>query len=229
MLRIGLIGKRFGRWTVSAYAGNRHWACVCDCGTRAIVDGNSLRRGNTKSCGCWQLIDLTGKRFGRWVVAAYAGNKKWSFVCDCGARRVVRGKILRKGETKSCGCLSKELAKARATKHGMTGTPEYNSWTSMKQRCLNPCATGFKNYGGRGISICERWANSFEEFFADVETRPPGCSLDRKNNDGNYTPDNYRWADAKQQIQNRRPQRRRAAMKRRQVEPLPPPLDDPPF
>jgi hypothetical protein len=96
------------------------------------------------------------------------------------------------------------------------------------RRCLNPRATGFKNYGGRGITPREDWL-LFVPYFADTGTRPPGCSLDRTDPNGNYTPGNWGWADAKQQARNRRPRRARAAVKRRQVEPLPPPLDDPPF
>jgi hypothetical protein len=107
--RIDLIGRRFGRWVVIAYAGDRKWSCVCDCGARVDVAGWSLRKGDSKSCGCRpKWIDLTGKRLGRLLVTAYAGNKKWSCVCDCGARVVVRGSRLRESITKSCGCLTRE-------------------------------------------------------------------------------------------------------------------------
>jgi hypothetical protein len=109
----------------------------------------------------------------------------------------------------------------------MCGTPEYNSWQSMKQRCLYPCVNGFENYGGQGVMFCEEW-RSFLAWFADMGSRPPGCSLDRIDPNGNYEPSNCRWADAKQQRQNQRPRPASAAVKRRQVEPLPP-LDDPPF
>jgi hypothetical protein len=229
--RNNLTGKRFGRWVVTAYAGRSRWACICDCGTRAIVNGYDLRRGKTKSCGCCPhnlpRIDLTGKRFGRWRVIAYAGNSNWSCVCDCDdARVVVDGNMLRRGESKSCGCLRKELAKARATKHGLSGTPEYSSWAAMMNRCYNPRHRSYENYGGRGILVSKDW-HTVPAFFADVAPRLPGTSLDRKDVNGHYAPDNWRWADAKTQIQNRRPKSARAAVKRCQVEP--PPLDDPPF
>jgi hypothetical protein len=173
-------------------------------------------------------IELTGKRFGRLIVRAYAGDRKWSCVCDCDAHHDARGSDLRKGRIKSCGCLRRELNKTRAIKHGMCGTPEYSSWTSMKQRCLYTCVNGFENYGGRGVTFCEEW-RSFLAFFADMGERPPGCSLDRIDPNGNYEPGNCRWATALQQTHNRRPRRPNAAVKRRQPEPSILPLSDPPF
>jgi hypothetical protein len=220
---IDLTGKRFGHWVVRAYAGRAHWSCLCDCGALVDVRGTSLREGRSKSCGCRLLIDLTGKRFGRWTVVAYARGQKWHCVCDCGTRRVVRGQCLRTGESRSCGCLHKELVKARHTKHGMCGSREYHSWQSMKARCLNPNNPNYEKYGGRGIRPCEEWL-PFVPFFADMETRPPGCSLDRIDVNGNYEPSNCRWADAKQQARNQRPRRARTVKRRK-----PPPLDDPPF
>jgi hypothetical protein len=228
---INLSGGRFGRLVVISYARDQKWHCVCDCGAHTVVLGQSLRRGMTKSCGCgmgWRRIDLRGRTFGRWRVLSYAGRYRWSCVCSCGTRRVVDGSNLRRGQSKSCSCRQRELTKARATTHGMTKAREYISWQHMKARCFDPQHHAYDNYGGRGITVYERWANSFEEFFADTGTRPAGCSLDRIDNDGNYEPGNVRWATAKQQIQNqRRP--RAAVLKRRQVEPLPPPLDLPPF
>jgi hypothetical protein len=118
------------------------------------------------------------------------------------------------------------LSKARATKHGMSGSREYRSWEGMKQRCFNPRAANYENYGDQGITVCEEWL-SFEAFYADMGPCPPGYSLDRIDPNGNYEPGNCQWADAKQQRQNQRPRRASATVKRRQAEP--PPLDDPPF
>jgi hypothetical protein len=92
----------------------------------------------------------------------------------------------------------------RNSKHGMTGTPEYHSWVGMIQRCHNPKATGYHNYGARGISVCERWRNSFSSFHDDMGPRPPGTSLDRINNNGNYEPGNCRWTTASEQKRNSR-------------------------
>jgi hypothetical protein len=171
-------------------------------------------------------IDLTGRRFGRWTVGAYVGGGKlcaWACICDCGKRVAVRGAELRGGRSKSCGCLHRELTKSRATKHGMCGTPEYNSWAAMMARCYNPQHAAYENYGGRGISVHEDW-HEILSWVADVQTRPPGCSLDRIDVNGDYEPGNVRWADAKQQVQNRRPPRKR------KLKPAqPPPLNDPPF
>jgi hypothetical protein len=151
-----------------------------------------------------KLIDLTGKQFGRLVVTAYAERKRWSCICDCSARVVVHGRHLRGGATKSCGCLTREAN----TKHGMCGSREYHSWKSMKQRCLNPRHPRYKDYGGRGIGFCEEWS-SFVPFFAAMGECPPGRSLDRIDNDGDYTPSNCRWATPFEQVHNRRPSKRK--------------------
>lgn len=151
------------------------------------------------------VTDLTGQRFHRLVVlgfaeqsakAAKAHDSFWRVRCDCGVEKIVGRNKLRAGKTKSCGCLRKP--------HGMFGTPEYKAWVSMIQRCTNPKARGYERYGGRGISVCSRWSESFEVFFKDMGRRPtPGHSLDRfPKPDGNYEPGNVRWATAKEQARN---------------------------
>ena len=165
-----------------------------------------------------KLIDLTGKRFGRWTVLAmhperycWKGGRAalWLCRCDCGTERVVFGTSLRLGKSKSCGSLSRELARKRLTKHGMYKTRAYSCLASMLDCCFNPNNAGYCYYGGRGIAVCEDWP-SFENFYADMGDPPPGMSLDRINNDDNYEPDNCRWATASGQVANRRPSKRKA-------------------
>lgn len=154
------------------------------------------------------LIDLTGRRFGLLVVVGLAPRTKrmllWRVRCDCGTAKVVYGCHLRSGATKSCGCILKTNPGARRHGHwtGRRATSEHGTWNAMLQRCSNPKAEHYDRYGGRGITVCERWL-VFENFLADMGMRPSAShSIDRRNNDGNYEPDNCHWATKKQQMRN---------------------------
>lgn len=152
--------------------------------------------------------DLTGARFGRWRVASFdsfrCNNNYYFCVCDCGTRRSVSSSTIKRGRSKSCGCLRSELNRKRTCgiTHGMTKTKEYRAWRAMRNRCENTNQRAYHRYGGRGISVCKKW-DRFEAFFADMGKAPSARhSIDRINNDGNYEPGNCRWALPKQQSRN---------------------------
>jgi len=159
-----------------------------------------------------ERLDLTGQRFGKIValkvVRIHLPRQLaiWRFRCQCGRTFETQPYNVVSGHTKSCGCWQKEHPARMThgeTRHGKT-TPEHGIWKAMHARCRNPHVKGFENYGGRGIRVCQRW-RKFANFLADMGRRPgKHLSLDRMNNDGNYTPKNCRWATRKQQIANRR-------------------------
>ena len=160
---------------------------------------------------------IIGRRFGRYVVIdrlELIGTNRMLFCrCDCGAEKSASYSSLVSGRTKSCGCLRSEKSRETHRKHGHAGynsngircTPEYKSWTEMKGRCLNINHKSYKDYGGRGITIYQRWVDSFENFIADMGERPSKKhSIDRIDNDGNYEPVNCRWATKQEQNSNTR-------------------------
>lgn len=155
-------------------------------------------------------MELTGMRFGSMVVikkeASATGDSAWLVKCDCGNETVKTTRQLRKAMSCGRACpIWKAALLKRISTHGMTGQPAYLTWLSMRNRCYKQGHINFNNYGGRGISVCEEWRNSFEAFWADMgPTWEPGLELDRIDNDGNYEPTNCRWTTPKGNAQNRR-------------------------
>lgn len=157
-----------------------------------------------------ELIDMIGKKIGRLTVVERAENTKqgttqWKCICECGNEVVILGSNLRQGRTKSCGCYQKECAKKRITTHGETKTRLFTVWQKIKDRCYNENHKSYKDYGGRGISMCDSWKDSFEAFrdWAIENGYSDDLTIDRIDVDGNYEPSNCRWVTQKEQQNNR--------------------------
>lgn len=227
-----IAGEKFSRLTVLSYVGSNlrgsegaYWDCVCDCGAKvSAAFGGDLRRGSVKSCGCLlkdsarlaahkRVKDELGNRYGRLTVVKPLGKKYskgrahyWECLCDCGTRTEVSGSNLRTGAVASCGCVAQDgLAATHGESRFGKVTREYRIWRDMISRCTNPNRNNYHLYGGRGITVCDRWRSSYEAFLEDMGRAPSmKHTLDRNDNSKGYAPDNCSWETMSRQARNRR-------------------------
>lgn len=209
-LREDLTGKRYGKLYVSKYMKNGRWLCVCDCGEERINTTNSLEKGLVKSCGCGKKKFKPNVRYNHLVTISqrFDSDKKVSFwlcKCDCGSVKEYCQSNIIKGTTRSCGCMREEAIKAHNKSYGKSKERLYDIWCGMRNRCNNPNNHSYKNYGGRGITYYKRW-NDYEIFkkWAIKSGYDDNLTLERKDVNKNYTPQNCCWITMTEQQYNKR-------------------------
>lgn len=211
-----LTDKRYGTLLVVKLLPERRknqrvWLCRCDCGAETTATTTELRCSKKKSCGCSRKkppkIDITGQKFGRLVAMRHvgigpSGKHAWECRCDCGEVVVADACTLRLGRKLSCGCI---MAERMADTKGLSKTPEYKIWRAMIKRCDDPTDPHYRQYGQRGITVCEQWRRSFAQFLADVGRRPHAkLTLERKDNDKGYYSGNCAWTTQTKNNRNKR-------------------------
>lgn len=208
-----ITNKKFGKLTaikiVSRKKGQAEWLCKCDCGNEKVVRETNLTSGNTKSCGCIReniikskTIDMTGKRFGYLTVISKHHSDNgiyWLCKCDCGNECIVRGRNLRSGHTKTCGCNNGKTKQERNLLYHF-----YHVWWNVVQRCTNKKAISYYNYGGRGVKISSEWLD-YQTFKKDMlDGYKIGLQIDRIDNNKGYEKNNCRWVTPKENARNKR-------------------------
>ena len=219
--RKDITGQRFGKLVAKESLqvkkfGSVLWKCSCDCGNDTELTVSQLGSGNFQSCGCMQHqgrpLDLKDKIFGRLTAVESVGKNKagqyiWKCICECGNEHTTTGTNLVENHTKSCGCLSRESLLERSKTHGWANTPEYGAWKNAISRCTDPANPAYENYGGRGIKVCDRWMEPSPRGILNFIEDMGSCNnltLDRIDVNGDYEPDNCRWADYYTQSYNTR-------------------------
>lgn len=213
MKRLGVrkikAGDTFGEIKITnAYevvGSKRHWyhRCLCTCGVEELLSAPTIIKRSAFGCQHSQMIRC-GDVFGRLTVVAKeagSGESRYRCLCSCGNEKIVSGVLLKTGGVKSCGCLKIDAAKKSHTIHGYEGTRLYKTWRNIKTRCLNPKATRYKYYGGKGVEICKAWLD-FVPFkdWALANGYEDHLSIDRIDNDGNYCPENCCWISMSENI-----------------------------
>lgn len=231
--RIDMSGQEFGYLTVKNYAYTKnkraYWNCSCICGKDVVCMGHLLRNGHIKSCGCMtfkmvsdsKIDNMQGRTIGRLTFKEYVGlidhHAIWLCDCSCGNECLAKASSVKSGITSSCGCLAHEILMNRNVKHNCAYLPIYKKYHNMIRRCYDKKNVAYKDYGGRGITVCDEWLdkdNGFIRFYDwsishgyDDKKLPSGItalSLDRIDVNGNYEPSNCRWATIIQQANNKR-------------------------
>jgi len=212
-----IAGQKYGLLTAIQYLRSSNgavWSFSCACGGATELKASMATGGHVKSCGCLgastrfagepiQEMQKIGELTAVRMVGKQGHNLLWECICACGTTFNATASNIISGNTKSCGCRKRRVSSDALRTHGLYGTRAHCIWQNMMRRCYDTKNLAFPNYGGRGITVCDRW-HDLRNFYLDMGERPKGRSLDRVNNDLGYSPDNCRWATLTQQARNKR-------------------------